>query len=95
MHTTRPSSSEIICSVNEFYSGTTRSHTVSKLLELQQYIAQGQVVTLDMAFTTICAAFIDVNGGHGEDMHSIFNGLLSNFGEGTACAMVAQARPPL
>ena len=73
-----------------------RQHVLTQreALGLQQYQAQGQKATLLLAFETISRAFIHINGGRGEDMHAMFNGLLSTPSTNTACTMVAQARAP-
>ena len=48
-------------------------------------------MTLAMTFATLRCAFINIKGGRGEDMHSLFNGLLSTYGEGNTRAMIVQA----
>ncbi len=64
--------------VCEYINEANRAHTASKLLVLQQFIAQGQKVTSAMAFEALLGLFIDINGGRGKDIHSIFHsGLLS------------------
>ena len=62
---------------NEYINEATQAHTASMQVALQQYIAQGQKVTLAMTFETLCGAFIDINRGRFEGMHAIFNRLLS------------------
>ena len=80
-------------SANEYINDATSTQKCSKLLDLQQYTAKGQPVTLEMTVTALCGAFIDINGGHGEDMYSLFNSLLSTYGEGT-CHDYAARTPP-
>ena len=73
-----------------FFSEATRMYTVGKLMSLHE--SEGQFVTIASIFAVLRNAFLEVNGGHGEQMHAIFNGLLSPMDD-PARVMIAQARP--
>ena len=80
--------------VNSYFNEATRMYTMGKLMALIE--SEGQYATTSAVFAVLSNSFFEVNGGHNEEMHSIFGGLLSGVTsstEGPARVMIAQAKP--
>ena len=74
---------------NEFVNEGTRTHTIQKLLVLQQYSTQGQKISMSQVWHAIRTAYVEVNGGEGENLAGMLAGVC------TPIARAMMARPPL
>ena len=74
---------------DEFANEGTRTHTIQRLLSLQQYGAQGQKVTTSEVWQAVRTAYVQVNGGEGENLSGMLQGFV------TLIARAMLARPPL
>ena len=55
----------------------TRTHTIQRLLSLQQYSAQGQKVSTSEVWHAIRTAYVQVNGGEGENLSGMLQGVIT------------------
>jgi hypothetical protein len=74
---------------DEFVNEGTRTNTIQKILELQKYSIQGQKITASDVWHAVKTAYVEVNGGEGENLSGMLQGL------NTPLTRVMLARPPL
>ena len=82
------------CAVSSFFNEATRSYTIGKVMGLLE--SEGKYLTVATLFSCFLNCFHDVNGGHQEELHSMFGSLLSGMppsSEGPSRIMIAQAKP--
>ena len=80
--------------INSFFNEATRSYTVGKTMGLLE--SEGKYLTVATLFSCFRKCFHDVNGGHQEELHSMFGSLLPGMtpsSEGSSRIMIAQAKP--